>query len=230
MARLPRYAAPGLPQHVIQRGNNRIAMFAATTDYQFFHQCLVKACQEHGCRVHAYVFMTNHVHLLMTPVSAAGIPAVMQDVGRRYVRRFNDTHGRTGTLWEGRYKATLVETRHYFLACQRYIELNPVRAGMVVQPADYRWSSYRANARGRVDPLVSAHDCYVALGPTAEHRRRAYRELCRVPIADDLLAEIRDATNRRWALGTQEFRTELAKSLQRRVEPAPRGRRHAIKG
>lgn len=219
-----------MPQHVIQRGNNRMAMFAAPSDYRLFHQYLVAACKEHGCRVHAYVFMTNHVHLLVTPSSANAIPLVMQDVGRRYVRRFNDTYGRTGTLWEGRYKATIVETQQYFLVCQRYIELNPVRAGIASAPDDYPWSSYRVNARGGRDPLVIAHECYIALGSTAEERRRAYRRICRDAIPADLLTEIRDATNGRRALGSKQFRDEVAKMLQQRVEHASKGRRPATKG
>jgi putative transposase len=225
MARLPRYAAPGIAQHIIQRGNNRVAIFAAKSDYRFYLECLVAASNEHGCRVHAYVMMTNHVHVLATPSSASTIPLVMQDVGRRYVRRFNDTYGRSGTLWEGRYRATLVETEQYFLTCQRYVELNPVRAGLATHAVDYPWSSYRFNAHSGRDALVSAHDSYLALGATPVERRRAYRAICADPVPDSMLAEIRDATNRRWALGTKAFRDECAKLLGRRVEPSSRGRR-----
>jgi putative transposase len=218
-----------MPQHVIQRGNNRVAMFAATSDYQFFHDCLAAACREHHCRIHAYVFMTNHVHLLMTPATATAIALVMQDVGRRYVRRFNDTYGRTGTLWEGRYRATIVQTERYLLTCQRYIELNPVRAGLAVRPGDYPWSSYRFSALGRRDALVFPHACYLALGATADERRRAYRAICRDAIPESVLAEIRAATNTRWALGSQEFRDDVAKLIHRRVVPAAKGRRSATK-
>ena len=225
MARLPRYAAPGIAQHIIQRGNNRVTIFAAKSDYRFFLECLAAASTEHGCRVHAYVLMTNHVHILATPSSAGSIPLVMQDVGRRYVRRFNDNYGRSGTLWEGRYKATLVANEQYFLTCQRYIELNPVRAGLAMRAVDYPWSSHRFNAYGGRDALVSVHDCYTALGATADERRRAYRAICADPIPDSMVAEIRDATNRRWALGARSFRDECAKLLGRRVEPTPRGRR-----
>jgi len=164
LARLPRYAAPGMAQHVIQRGNNRSALFVDDVDYRFLHQCLRAACDRHGCRVHAYVFMTNHVHLLVTPATPTGISRMMQSVGRRYVRRFNDTYGRTGTLWEGRHKATLVNSDQYLFACYRYIELNPVRAGLVVDPIDYCWSSHRANALGAWDPIVVPHYSYDALG------------------------------------------------------------------
>ena len=205
-------------------------MFAEASDYQFFHECLAAASKALGCRVHAYVFMTNHVHLLMTPATTTAIASVMQDVGRRYVRRFNDKYGRTGTLWDGRYRATLVGTQRYLLTCQRYIELNPVRAGLASHPREYRWSSHRVNAYGGRDGLVSAHDCYVALGCTSDERRRAYRAICRDEIPASVLTEIRDATRRRWPLGTKDFRDEVAKMLQRRVEPASKGRRPATKG
>lgn len=224
MARLPRYAAPGIPQHVIQRGVDRSVMFVAGSDYRFFRECLRAACQQRGCQLHAYVFMTNHVHLLMTPTTAASIAKVMQSVGRQYVRRFNDTYRRTGTLWEGRYKATLVDSEQYFLACHRYIELNPVRAKLVADPRDYRWSSYRANAFGAADPLVTFHERYQRLGTNASDRRRAYRALCGA-LSDSTLAEIRDATNRGWALGSKRFRDEMATLLARRTQPGPRGRR-----
>ena len=220
MPRLPRFVAPGVPQHVIQRGNNRGVMFATTSDYQLFHECLVRACTEHRCRVHAYVFMTNHVHLLVTPPSASALALVMQDVGRRYVRRFNDTYGRTGTLWEGRYRATHVETDRYFLTCQRYIELNPVRAGLASKPGDYAWSSYRVNAHRGRDALVSRHECYIALGATADERRRAYRAICRDVIPESVLAEIRAATNNRRPLGSRAFRAQVAEMLPRRARRA----------
>ena len=147
MPRLPRYNAPGFPQHVIQRGNNRCACFAVDQDYRFFRDCLSTACEKHGCRIHAYVFMTNHVHLLMTPSTESGIGQVMQSVGRRYVGHFNSTYGRTGTLWEGRYKATVVETESYLFACYRYIEL----------PCAPAWSKTRGPFHGRAtEPTRSA--------------------------------------------------------------------------
>jgi putative transposase len=213
-----------MPQHVIQRGNNKSSMFGLPSDYRFFRKCLSDACDVHGCRVHAYVFMTNHVHLLVTPSTASGIPAMMQAVGRRYVRRFNDVHGRTGTLWEGRYKATLVQTDQYLLACYRYIELNPVRAGLAATPRDYPWSSCRANAFGARDPLVAPHSRYDALGESPSERRRAYRALLDDGVPNSLLGEIRDATRRGWALGNKRFRDEIATLLARRTQPAIRGR------
>ena len=224
MARLPRYAAPGMPQHVIQRGNNRCAMFARNADFRFFGSCLQAACERYGCQVHAYVFMTNHVHLLMTPSSTNGIANVMQTVGRRYVQRFNSAYRRTGTLWEGRYRATLVESESYLFACHRYIELNPVRAGLVREPSDYSWSSHAANALGARDPIVTPHECYLILGHDPSARQTAYRSFFVTPLDDSTLGAIRDATNQGWALGTKRFREEIAALLDRRTEPATRGR------
>jgi putative transposase len=224
LARLPRYAAPGFPQHVTQRGNNRSVMFVAPADYLFLRECLVAACAKHGCRVHAYAFMTNHFHLLVTPTTADGVSEMMQTAGRRYVRRFNDTYQRTGTLWEGRYKATVVEVDRYLMACHRYIELNPVRAGLVKGPANYPWSSYRANALGTRDPLVGLHESLHQLGADARARRSAYRALLGDGLPDTTLNEIRNATDSGWALGNQRFREEIAELLGRRTQPAIRGR------
>jgi len=148
MARHPRFILPGQPQHVIQRGNNRDVIFVADEDYQFYREKLAEACERFDCDLHAYVLMTNHVHLLMTPNTEDGIGKVMQSVGRYYVQYFNYQYRRTGTLWEGRYKATLLDSESYLLTCYRYIELNPVRAAMIEHPSQYRWSSYHFNARG----------------------------------------------------------------------------------
>jgi len=223
MARLPRYVLPGQPQHVIQRGNNRSALFADEPDYQFFRDCLQEACHRQHCQVHAYVFMTNHVHLLMTPETEAGIGKVMQSVGRRYVQYFNFTYGRTGTLWEGRYKATPIDTESYLLTCYRYVELNPVRADMVSHPRDYRWSSYGSNAEGRPDPLVVAHEQYRALGQDQTTRCAAYRALFQAHLDESTLNNIRDATNKGWALGDERFKAEVERLLARRARPLPRG-------
>ncbi len=157
MARLPRFSLPGQPQHVIQRGNNRSIIFAADEDYIFFKDCLDEAAKRYGCDIHAYVLMTNHVHFLMTPYEGNSISKVLQSVGRRYVQYFNHAYQRTGTLWEGRYKAILIESECYLLTCCRYIELNPVRAAMVSDPGDYPWSSYCHHVRGEPDFLVRDH-------------------------------------------------------------------------
>jgi putative transposase len=211
---------PGLPQHVIQRGNNRSPCFAAASDYRFYLDCLETACERHDCRVHAYVLMTNHVHLLVTPSTELAVARVMQSVGRRYVQRFNATYQRTGTLWEGRYRATLVEADRYLLACHRYIELNPVRARLARQPLEYPWSSHRANAFGDRDRLVSPHAEYDRLGHNRVTRHAAYRNLFGDVLTDDDLAAIRDATNRGWVLGGDRFREEVATLLERRTEPS----------
>jgi putative transposase len=225
MARLPRFALPGQPQHVTQRGNNRSAFFVHAADYARFRRDLLAACYRHGCVVHAYVFMTNHIHLLMTPNSATGVSRAMQCVGSRYVHYFNRRYERTGALWEGRYRATPVDTDRYLFACYRYIERNPVRAGMVEDPQDYLWSSYRANALGARDALVSVHDRYRELACDDERRRRAYRALCGTDIDEPTLDAIRRATGGGWALGGDGFRQEVSRRAGRRACPLPHGRR-----
>lgn len=225
MARLPRYAAPGMTQHVIQRGNNRSVICASPRDLRLLHEFLRTACERYGCHVHAYVFMTNHLHLLITPTTASGISRVLQTVGRRYAQWFNAVYDRTGHLWGGRYKATVIDSEQYLFACYRYIELNPVRAGMARNPRAYRWSSYRANALGAPDPLVTPHERYQMLAQDAADRQSAYRVLFAESLPDSTLAEIRDATNKGWALGNKRFRDEVAALLARRSEPAVRGRR-----
>ena len=217
MARHPRYAAPGLPQHVTQRGNNRSPIFVTEADYLAFHEWLRVACRRYGCWLHAYVLMTNHVHLLMTPGDVGAVGRVLQSVGRQYVRRFNTTYGRSGTLWEGRYKATVVENERYLLTCYRYIELNPVRAGMVRHPREYRWSSHSANAHGAVDSAVTPHVGYTALGSDDAARLRAYRALFDIALDDADLAAVREATNKGWALGGARFREQIATTLGRRT-------------
>ena len=224
MARLPRYCLPDYPQHVIQRGNNRVPIFVSTEDYLCYRDCLADATTRYDADVHAYVFMTNHVHLLMTPRRPDSLARVLQSVGRRYVRYFNDTYYRTGTLWEGRYRATVIDSELYFLCCCRYIELNPVRAGLVAHPRDYPWSSYHSHAQGLADPLIVEHPCYLALGSTAEERQRTYRGLFTTATDDLQIEAIRHATNKTWALGSAHFQSQIASLLCRRVRPIPLGR------
>ncbi len=224
MPRLPRYEVPGHPQHVVQRGNNRCVTFSADDDYQHFRDWLSAAASRHGCQIHAYVLMTNHVHLLVTPMRTGSVALTMQSVGRRYVRYFNDIHERTGTLWEGRYRATLVDSEHYLLSCYRYIELNPVRAGLVTRPDEYRWSSHSTNAWGAADPLIAAHPCYEALGAEPRARLKAYRALFRSAADERVLHDIREATNTGWALGDERFRENITALSHRRAGPLPRGR------
>ena len=223
MTRQPRFIVPGQPLHVIQRGNNRSAIFVAEADYAVFREWVALACNRRGCLVHAYVFMTNHIHLLMTPATADGTGAVMQSVGRRYVHYFNRKYGRTGTLWEGRYRATLIDSEQYLLTCYRYIELNPVRAGLVANPGQYRWSSYGANALGLYDPLVAPHALFRALGYDDESRMAAYRALFHDGLDGRTMSAIRDATNKAWALG--RVPEVAARCLNRRARPLVRGRK-----
>jgi putative transposase len=223
LARLPRFAIPDQPQHVIVRGNNHSEIFCADADYQFYLEKLKAACDKHGCNIHAYVLMTNHVHLLITPHDEAGVGKAMQMLGRYYVQYYNYSYQRTGTLWEGRYKATLVDSEAYLLTCMRYIELNPVRAGMAGHPSEYPWSSYRYNAMGKPDGLVTPHLEYRRLGKTDEERQAAYRQLFRSHIPESSLAEIREATNKAWVLGNERFKQRIQKQLERRVEPSAKG-------
>lgn len=223
MARLPRFVIPGQPQHVIVRGNNRSEIFCADADYQFYLEKLQLACEQHSCDVHAYVLMTNHVHLLITPHEEQSLSKVLQKLGRYYVQYYNYCYQRTGTLWEGRYKATLIDSAAYLLTCMRYIELNPVRAGMVAHPSEYRWSSYHYNALGRADVLLTQQLEYRRLGKTDEARQAAYRQLFKYHIPENSLAEIRDATNKAWVLGNDRFKQRIQQQLERRVEPAARG-------
>lgn len=219
MARLPRYVIPGQPQHIIQRGNNRQVIFAADADYQFFRDALVEASDKHGLAVHAYVWMTNHIHLLATPAEADSISKVFQSVGRKYVQYFNFTYKRSGTLWEGRYRATVVDSERYLLTVMRYIELNPVRADMVAHPRDYRWSSYGRNADGETGQnldWLTPHREYRRLGRSAEERQAAYRQLFRAAVAKDDLQAIRDCTHKGWALGGARFSEKIEALTQRR--------------
>lgn len=224
MARLPRYVLTGQPQHIIQRGNNRSIIFVAEDDYRFYLECLAEAAKRHGCDIHAYVLMTNHVHVLATPRHKDSIAKMLQSVGRRYVQYFNHAYQRTGTLWEGRYKATLIDSEGYLLTCYRYIELNPVRASMVLHPREYPWSSYRCHAEGDTDALVTDHVLYHALGKTTEARQVVYRELFKVNLSEADTVAIREATNKAWVLGGERFKEEIATAAERRVQPQPRGR------
>lgn len=192
--------------------------------YRFYLLCLKEATEALGLAIHAYVLMTNHVHLLVTPETEASLSKTMQSIGRRYVQYFNHVYGRTGTLWEGRYKSTLIDSERYLLTCMRYIELNPVRAAMVVHPADYPWSSYRANAQGAHDVLLTSHELYRRLARADEERRAAYRQLFRAQIPKAEVEAIRDATNKAWALGDGRFISKVEALSERRAAPLPRGR------
>jgi putative transposase len=206
MPRPPRIVLPSVPLHVIQRGNNRIPCFIHENDHLVYLDMLRECAYDVGCALHAYVLMTNHVHLLLSPDSECSVSTMMQRLGQRYVQYFNRRHGRTGTLWEGRFRSSLVQDERYFLACHRYIELNPVRAQMVERPADYRWSSYRANALGHDNPLLTPHLLYVRLGADPSACRTAYQDLFGNVLSEDLLDKIRHAANGNRRLGADPGR------------------------
>lgn len=223
MARLSRFVIVGQPQHVIQRGNNREVTFADDSDYLFYLEKLQAACEKNECDIHAYVFMTNHVHLLITPNIENGISKVMQSVRRCYVQYFNYTYKRTGTLWEGRYRATLIDSENYLLTCSRYIELNPVRANMVEHPSQYRWSSYYSNANGKEDKLLTPHLLYKRLGKSDNEIQMVYRNLFRASISEKTLEEIREASNKAWVLGDDRFKEQIERLIERQTMPKERG-------
>jgi putative transposase len=215
---------PGVPSHVVQRGNNRDVCFYCDDDYQFYLECLKQAARKYGVSIHAYVLMTNHVHLLLTPAQTESISRAMQSIGRRYVQYINFTYRRSGTLWEGRHKASLVDAESYLLSCYRYIELNPVRAGMVEHPGDYRWSSYRHHAYDEKNALISDHELFRRLGLNAEERRHHYRMLFNVDLDKDLLHTIRTAANFSMPLGNDRFKAQIEQALGRSVGQARRGK------
>lgn len=223
MPRKPRIIVAGQPHHVIIRGVNRNPIFFRDLDYRKYLQTLLQASEANDCSIHAYVLMTNHVHLLVTPLHRVSLGKTVQSVGCRYVHYFNSVHRRTGTLWEGRYKSLLIESEAYLFACQRYIELNPVRAGMTRHPARYPWSSYHHNAFGEFNPLITRHARYEALADKPEARQVAYKALFNVPIDDSETKLIRDLTNQEWVLGGNRFKTLIQSKLGRRIEPLPRG-------
>lgn len=224
MPRQPRYFIPNTPQHVLARGIDRQAVFFQAQDYTLYRQALQEAAINNRVRVHAYVLMTNHVHLLVTPEQKRSLPLMMQAMGRTYVQRINARYQRTGTLWEGRYKASPVQTSYYLLACQRYIELNPVRAGMVSAPGQYPYSSYRHHALGKPDPLLSPHAIYLDLHRDPAARQRAYRALFRDIFSEKLLNRLRDNTNACTVIGNDRFKVQIAMMLGRAVPSGKRGR------
>lgn len=224
MPRKPRFYLPGVPAHVVQRGNCRQAVFYDDNDYRVYLTWLKEGAEKYGCAIHAYVLMTNHVHLLMTPESREGISRVIQHVGRNYVTYINHSYGRSGTLWEGRHKGCIIDSESYLLACMRYIELNPVRAGMVSKPIDYCWSSYAANATGSYDKLVMPHPCYMAIAENAQERQFAYRELFRQSLESDQVHEIRSTVQTGTPLGNDRFKEQIEKTLNCKVGQARQGR------
>jgi len=225
MSRLPRICPIGIPQHIIQRGNNRQLCFHAEQDFINYISWLKEYSVKFGVEIHAWVFMNNHVHLLCTPRQLNATSHMMQALGRQYVRYFNYKHNRTGTLWEGRFKSCLVEDERYLLNLYRYIELNPVRAEIVQNPADYLWSSYQINGLGKSSGLCTPHALYIALGRNIVERQSNYRQLFVSHIEHKLLGEIRIALNSGMALGNNKFKLELEIKTGRRLHKLTRGRK-----
>ena len=225
MPRLSRLILPGVAVHIIQRGNNRVACFRQDSDYLMYLAHLRQLAEKYDCLVHAYCLMTNHVHLLVTPSTPGACTALMRDLGQRYVQYFNRRHQRTGTLWEGRFRSCVVESTRYVLGCYRYIESNPVRAGMVDHPVGYLWSSYAVNSGMRVDPLLSPHVEFAALGTDSERRHGAYRALLEHHLDSSMLHAIREATSGDYPLGSDAFKASAIAPLGRRTERSKAGRR-----
>ena len=224
MPRKPRFFLPDIPVHIVQRGRSREPVFFEEDDYHAYLRWLAEAAARYECAIHAYTLMTNHTHILATPKGKHGISQMMQYVGRCYVPYINHTYGTSGSLWEGRFKASLVHDEQYLLTCMRYIELNPVRAALVKSPAHYRWSSYRANAQGKVNNIITPHPRYAKLANTRSGRIEAYKALFKAHLDDEQLIEIRDALQTGTPLGNELFREKIEKKLKSKVGQARRGR------
>lgn len=228
MPRRPRIHLDNVPLHIVQRGHNREPCFFAEEDYHAYLHWLGEALTKERCALHAYALMTNHVHLLLTPAKAEGIPKLIIALGRRYVQYINKTYKRTGTLWDSRYKSSLIQAETYLLSCQRYIELNPVRAAMVDDPAHYRWTSYRTNGLGQHSAILTPHSLYMALGEDEEARKKAYRALFRAQLDKAAVDDIRLALNQSQPLGNERFYARIEKLTGQRREAKPQGRPHSL--
>lgn len=224
MSRRARIAVAGIPWHIIQRGNNRSPCFHADRDRHYYLKNLQQQAAKFGCAIHAYVLMTNHVHLLVTPKEIDSASLMMKHLGQRYVQYFNRSYERSGTLWEGRFKSCLIESSIYLLICYRYIELNPVRANMVLRPHEYRWSSFGANALGKASSLITPHEEYLSLGSNESERRDSYRSMFGEELSSRNLDGIRQATNGNFVLGNRAFAKGIQSELGRRVIPHKAGR------
>lgn len=229
MARLPRLVLPNHPHHIIQEGNDRQLIFREDEDYQRFLGWLKESAREFKVSVHAYALMPNHLHLLASPATEEGLARMMQRVGRYYVPWFNQKYERLGGLFRGRFKTSLIDSDNYFMMCSRYIEFNPVRNGLVSDPAGYRWSSYAHHAGVRQDALIIDHALYWALGNTPFQREAAYIDLARQPLSTAELDSINQAVLKGWPLGTDAFKTQLQQKARRQVLPAKRGRPFKVK-
>ncbi len=230
MPRCARFCIEGVPLHIIQRGNNKSACFFCDSDRRLYLGLLRELAPEHDCSVHAYVLMTNHVHLLLTPQRKSSASLLMKNLGQRFVQFINRTHGRSGSMWEGRFRSSIVDSATYLLTCYRYIELNPVRAGMVRGPADYPWSSYRANALGEPSNVLDPHACYRRLGADEPARLAVYRSLFETALDDADLKAIREAVNAGLPLGTKAFVETIARATGRRTSAGVAGRPRQNRG
>lgn len=217
MPRKARFYASGIPCHIVQRGNNRQACFFSKQDFAYYINVLTDALKTYRVELHAFVLMTNHVHLLMTPSCHEGISNVMQSTGRKYVRYINGLYNRTGTLWEGRHKTSLIDSANYLLTCQRYIELNPVRANMVMRPGDYRWSSYQANANGKSIRCITPHSEYLTLGINKELREQNYREILHHVLLPEQIHQLRECLQHNYPLGSDNFTTQIEQTLDTKI-------------
>ncbi len=224
MARLPRYYIKNQPQHIIHRGIGDQDIFHQDDDYLNYYQWLLHAAEQNKLKIHAYILMPNHVHLLASPGTEKSISKTLQSLGRNYVQYFNDNYDHSGSLWEGRYRATILDSREYLLTCSQYIETNGVRNSLVKHPRDYDWCSYGYNAQGVDDPLISEHRIYKSLGKTEKERNRAYRALFKKPLSAEQEAVIHNSTMKGWALGGNKFLARIEKTCNRRTQPLPRGR------
>jgi putative transposase len=224
MPRRARLSLANVPWHIIQRGNNRGDCFFADEDYQRYLDELTALAPKFECAVHAYVLMTNHVHLLLTPKHAESAALLMKNLGQRYVQYVNRSYNRSGTLWEGRFRSCLTQTESYVLACYRYIEMNPVRAGMAVHPRGYKWSSFSSNGGGEENPIITPNEEYSSLGKTRGERLTAYNALFGTEMGSAILNEIRTATNSNFVLGNPAFQQKIADLLNRRVTHGKVGR------
>jgi putative transposase len=224
MARHARTKAAGMAFHIIHRGNNRCACFVDRSDRVFYLGLMSELADVEQCSIHAYVLMTNHVHLLVTSHAADGMSRFMKRVAQRHAMRINRRWHRTGTLWDGRFRSSIIDTERYLLTCQRYIEMNPVRAGMVPHPRDHPWSSYAAHAEGEASLILQPHPAYLSLGTGETERHAAYRRLFDIPIVDEQLARIRDAVNSGLPLGDKDFLDRLGAGFGFRVAKSVGGR------
>ena len=224
MPRRPRVLLADYPLHIVQRGINREPCFFTDEDYHCYLHWLEEAARACGCAIHAYVLMTNHVHLLLTPAETGAPSRLMQSLGRRYVQYANRFYRRTGSLWEGRYKSSVVQAESYLLACSRYIELNPVKAGMVVDPGQYRWSSYRSNGLALADQRLTPHVLYRQLGPDSTARQVAYRSLFRPELDDAVAKDIRTALQLGMPVGSERFAETICARMGIRHNTGQRGR------